>query len=105
MGPQQQSAERREPAAVSSNSAPTRIKRLRVKIFLPGNSKFARRTFAARSGCVLTENGIDQVLDFLAEEVEKSFPEHEYQLLQVAPDQFNFVWRSEKAPVRAEKVA
>lgn len=104
MGPQptKQSAERREPVAVSS--APTSIKRLRVKIFLPGNSKFARRTFAARPGCVLTEDGIDQILDFLAEEVEKLFADHEYQVVQVAPDQFNFVWRSEKAPARAEKV-
>lgn len=77
------------------------LKRIRVKLFLPGNQKFVRKTFAAKPGHRLTEDGLDQILEFAVDQVEKLFPGHEYSMVQVGPRDFNFVWISEKAKAAA----
>jgi hypothetical protein len=73
------------------------IRRIRVKIFSPGNKGFMRKTLAAAPGQAFTEAGIERILDQVAETIDKLHPAHEYSMVQVDVDAFNFVWRAEKA--------
>ncbi|MGA3295272.1 MAG: hypothetical protein ABSE45_14990 [Candidatus Acidiferrales bacterium] len=73
------------------------VRRIRVKIFAPRNKGFARRVFAAAPGRAFTQKGIEEILDSVAEAVEKLYPGHDYSLVQTGPESFNFVWRSENS--------
>jgi len=84
---------------------PSRIKRIRVKIFKPHNHHFERKVFSAGARAVFSEEGVDGILGHVAEAVEKLYPEHEYSIVQVDEDAFNFVWRAEKVKTAAEAAA
>jgi hypothetical protein len=81
------------------------IRCVHVKIFAPHNRGFGRKVFRASPHCFFTEKGIDDLLEKVAEWIEQLHPEHEYSMVQIAADQFNFVWRSEKTASRAEQAA
>jgi hypothetical protein len=75
------------------------IKRIRVKIFSPHNRGYQRHLLVLQAGRVFSEEGVDRALEQMAGAVEQLYPQHEYGLVQVFRDSFNFVWRSEKNPV------
>lgn len=81
------------------------VRRIHVKVFHPGNEKFVRKTFVAGERRAFGEEQVDTAIDFIAEKVEKLFPGHDYEIVQVARDQFNFVWRSEKIKTAVEAAA
>jgi hypothetical protein len=74
------------------------IRRVELKIFEPGNKKFQRVIVRAGAGRSFTEKGIDSTLERAAEQIEQLRPAHEYELVELAPDRFNFVCRGEKSP-------
>jgi hypothetical protein len=69
---------------------------VRVKIFTPGNKKHKVYIFRAPAGRTFVEDGIDDIVEKCAAEVEKMYPEHEYGLVKVGKADFNFVHRGHK---------
>lgn len=78
-------------AMQATASTPTRLKRLQVKIFRPGNDDFLRVVFVAKRAHVFTEEGIDERLNAAADLAESRFPGHDYRVAQIAPGAYNFV--------------
>lgn len=68
-----------------------------VRIFSPGNKKWGTRRHYAPPGRAITEQGVTEILDREATLVEKTFPQHEYRLVKLGPNRFNFVWECERA--------
>lgn len=72
------------------------IKRIHVKIFNPHNRGYQRHVVVAGAGRAFFEDGVDKALEHMATAIEQLYPQHEYSMVQVDRDAFNFVWRSEK---------
>src|SRR3954462_12829587 len=70
------------------------IKTLTVKVFAPENKISKTNRFFAGMKKAWSEDGINEVLGKMAEDLEKLYPGHEYRLVQIAADTFNFVWHS-----------
>lgn len=70
------------------------FKRLTVKVFLPGNKKARVQSYRAAKGKGYTEEGVSELLHVIAENVTNAYPGHEYGLVALAGDQFNFVHRA-----------
>jgi len=66
-------------------------KRVRVKVFLPGNKKHGTVIYKSQSGKGYHATGIDELLDNIATRLEQVYPGEEYRLVALAPDSFNFV--------------
>jgi hypothetical protein len=75
---------------------------VRIKVFAPGNGEFEKEKFNAEPGCVFTGQGIDKLLDTVANAIEKRWPDHEYKLLEIGPATYNFVWVKAKDASPAE---
>jgi hypothetical protein len=73
-------------------------KSVSVKVFHPGNKKFKRVIFRADPKMGWLDEGVDQILDTIAINLEKQFPMFDYQMVQVGPNAFNFVCRGERKP-------
>ena len=67
-------------------------KKLKAKIFYPGNQKHVVRENRAPAGKGFAEDNIIGWLKHLADSIEKAFPNHEYRMVELAPWSFNFVW-------------
>jgi len=67
-------------------------KKVKAKIFFPGNQKHVVKELRAPVGKGVNAEGIDNWLKSLAEAIEKQFPGHEYRLVTLGPASFNFVW-------------
>lgn len=69
------------------------IKTVIVKVFEPGNKVCRTRRCAALKGQRWTEHGIQQLLEFIASEIEVAMPLEEYELVELGAAAFNFVHR------------
>ena len=67
-----------------------------VRLFYPGNEKSLTRRYRAAAKQGFTDEGIDGIVSDLSDAIEKKFPGHEYEMVELAPNRFNFVHR--KAP-------
>lgn len=72
------------------------IKTVTVRIFEPGNKIARTRRCVALKGQHWTEHGIQQLLEYMASEIEKVMPLEEYELVELNPSRFNFVHRGVK---------
>lgn len=69
---------------------------LQVRVFEPGNKKSVLKTLRPGPRRTFTEEGIDAQLKQIADNLEKYFPQHEFRLVPLGPDSFNFVWERER---------
>jgi hypothetical protein len=76
---------------------PKPIKTVTVRIFEPGSAIARTRRCCALKGKHWTEPGIQQLLEYLAAEIEKVMPTEEYELVELAADRFNFVHRGKRS--------
>ncbi len=82
------------------------FKKMKAKIFFPGNHKHVVKEHRAPVGKGITEEGMSSWLKVLADAIEKQFPHHEYRLVQIGSWSFNFVWvRELEQPVEGEAVS
>jgi len=68
------------------------FKKIKAKVFSPGNSKCFVREHRAPAGRGITEEGIANYLKNVSDAIEKLWPGHEYRLVELAANSFNFVW-------------
>lgn len=66
-----------------------------VRLFYPGNEKSLLKHFRAGKGQGFSDEGIERILSDLVEAIEKQFPGHVYNMVELAPNRFNFVCRGE----------
>jgi hypothetical protein len=77
-------------------------KRIEIRIFAPGNKDSKLHIIQAQPGHAYPEEQIERILENFAENVEIAAPEEEYELVEVGPARFNFVWRGRK-PASADR--
>jgi hypothetical protein len=73
-------------------------KTVTIRIFNIGNGGKTTRKFHAAQGKVYSEADIDDLVERVAEDLERRLPQEEYSLVQVGPASFNFVWRGSRVP-------
>lgn len=69
------------------------IRAIRVRVFNAENKGSKLITVRAAPGRGWTDADIEKFLDHAAGEVDKNRPREDFEMVQVAPGQFNFVWR------------
>lgn len=70
---------------------------LMVRVFSPGNDGALTKRFVAGPGKGYSSEAIDKLLDAIAEDIDRGRPDDDYELVQVASNRFNFVWRGKRA--------
>ena len=78
---------------------------MRVRVFDVGNETSRTRNIHAPAGRSFTEEGVQQVLDSIVEQLEKQRPGLEYRLVELSPSSFNFIVESEEAVVSTDNLA
>lgn len=73
-----------------------------IRIFDVNNAGKLTKRFVAGPGQGYSEEAIEKMVDHVADDLERRRPEHDYELVQIAPASFNFVWRGWRA-VRASQ--
>jgi hypothetical protein len=69
---------------------------LRVKIFMPGNAQHENHVFHADVGKGFTADGVDEILRKISDRLEEKMPHHEFNLVELRDNTFNFVWAGKK---------
>lgn len=90
---------------LESGDRPLRAKRdaplftkISIRVFSEHNAGSKLFTQHARPGHAFTEEGIEEYLARVAGQVEKRFPNSEYDLVPLGQAHFNFVWRGYREP-------
>jgi hypothetical protein len=71
-------------------------KRIRVKIFAPGNKQGNALIIKAPKGKQFTEQGIAAHLDNIANQLEKAYPKDDFRMIELRDGQVNFVHQGER---------
>lgn len=71
----------------------TSWKLVEIRVFGAGNEESIRRRYHAPRGRGFTVKGVDEIVEAVAKEVEQRMPGHEFKLVELAPNRFNFVWQ------------
>ena len=77
-------------------------KTITVRVFNVGNDGKTTRKFRAAPGKAYTEADIDDLLEKVADDLERRLPKEEFSLVQVGPASFNFVWRAPREAQSAD---
>lgn len=64
-----------------------------LRVFNPENKGSIVTKVRAKPRCAFGDAEIDSILESAAGQVEKQFPWHDYQLVELGQARFNFVWR------------
>lgn len=79
------------------------FRKVKAKIFFPGNQKHLPLEHRAPNGQGITEDGIAKWLENVSSAIEKKFPGHEYRMVELSACSFNFIWVGEiDQPAEAE---
>jgi hypothetical protein len=76
-----------------------------VRVFNVGNDGKTTRKFFANPGHGFNEEGIDNLLEKVADDLERRLPNEQYSLVQVGPASFNFVWRETRGAPGSQQQA
>jgi hypothetical protein len=71
-------------------------KSVKVKVFGIGNTTATTRVLRSSAGKGFSSEGVDEMLDAVAADLEHRFPDDEYSLVPLGETQFNFVWRGRR---------
>jgi hypothetical protein len=74
---------------------------VRIRVFFENNSGSKLNKLRAAPGTGYTAAAIEKILEDAAGQVEKNFPSFEYELVEIGPADFNFVWRGYRTRVIA----
>lgn len=77
---------------------PTRIKQIDIKVLLPRKRAF-KKAVRSPNGKVFTEQGIDNVLEQVAGNIERAHPGFEFRMVQVGKAAYNFVFAGVKQEI------
>jgi hypothetical protein len=66
---------------------------VRIRVFFENNSGSKLNKLRAAPGTGYTAKTIEEILEHAAAQVEKNYPSFEYELVEIGPADFNFVWR------------
>ena len=66
------------------------IRKVEIKIFAPGNRKREVLRYRAPQGKTFTEEGVEQILSTVAQNLEQRFPGEEYKLVPCAGGRYTF---------------
>jgi hypothetical protein len=78
---------------------------VRVKVFMPGNGHCERHLFKPKPGTGFTAEGVDDILRAISDKLEERLPGHEYELVELANNGFNFIWKGKTAEAVATPIA
>lgn len=82
----------------------TEIRVINIRVFSEHNAGSQLFRYHARRGHVFTEASVDEYLESVADQVEKRFPNFDFELVRLGQAHFNFVWRGyRKAPGTQEQ--
>lgn len=77
-------------------------RRIVIKIFAPDNVYSQKRIIVASGGRHFSDEGIEKILEDVAEEIDRRMPGHEYELVELIEGaHFNFVCRGERESLKA----
>lgn len=76
----------------TAGGAPITCK-LRIRVFAPENKSSHLTTCRAHPGRGWTDPEVESILEQVVDQLEKNRPREDFEMVQVAPGQFNFVWR------------
>lgn len=76
-----------------------------IRIFNVDNNGKVTKRFVAGPGKGYSFEQIEKMLEHFAEDLERRLPEHDYQIVQITPASFNFVWRGRRAPDASQQRA
>lgn len=71
-------------------------KTLFVKVFTPHNSGSHNSRTHAKPGRAFSKANIQEMLDDVVDQLDMKYPEHEWRMVELAPNKFNFVWVKQK---------
>jgi hypothetical protein len=75
-----------------------------IRVFNVGNDGKTTKKFLAGPGKGYTFEAIEKMLELVAADLERRLPDHDYQIVQITPASFNFVWRGKRgAPASQEQ--
>lgn len=77
-------------------------KRIEIRIFGPENKDSKLHIVQAQPGAHYPESQVEDILGNVVEKLETSAPDDEYEIVEIGPGRFNFVWRGRK-PSPAEQ--
>ena len=66
---------------------------LRIRVFAPENKSSSLITLKAAPGKGYVDADIENILEQVAEQLETNRSREDFEMVQVGPGQFNFVWR------------
>jgi hypothetical protein len=72
------------------------VKVIRARVFAPGNRRSALLAYRAAHGRAWAPADVDKILDGVAADIEKNFPDHEFEMVELGQGHYNFVCRGEK---------
>lgn len=78
------------------------LKRLKIKLFYPGNKSHKVVLMNAPKGRIIPPGGEQTTLENFASQYEKNFPEDEFSLREVGRGEYNFVWIGKREADPAE---
>lgn len=80
-------------------------KQVRIRVFGVENKTRTTRTFTAPPGKGYNHEGIGELLDGIADDLDTRFPQDEWRMVDLAPNKFNFVWHCKRETPPAEAVS
>lgn len=70
------------------------MKQLRIKIWRPDRNRPQKLTLNAGIGLMFKPDAEDHILSNVSEDLERQFPLLEYRMVQVGPNEFNFLYKA-----------
>jgi hypothetical protein len=80
-------------------------KRIEIRIFGPENKDSKLHIIQAQPGAHYPEAQVEGILENFAEKIETAAPEEEYEIVEIGPARFNFVWRGRKPSPAEQQIA
>jgi hypothetical protein len=76
-----------------------------IRVFNVNNDGAITKRFVAGAGRGYTSEGIDKMPDEVADDLDRLRPNDDFELVQIAPNRFNFVWRGKRVPDASQETA
>lgn len=72
------------------------LKSVRLRVFNVENHGHTTRVLRAGAGNGYPEGTVDRILEEVTDDLDRRFPDDDFEMVQVAHDAWNFVWRGKR---------
>jgi hypothetical protein len=72
------------------------LKQLRIKVFQPGNTSCKQHRLHVPKGMIVKPGGEFDVLGRIADDLERTFPTEEFEMIEVGRGAYNFVHKGKR---------